>query len=191
MKVGNCERLSLWSRQERSKWPTPFLKQALLLLCKTQRHRVPIPLMPQINDKRFLAAEKLLKTSTGQAAPGHSQLFQHLHFLCKGYRYSGNAALNFSRPLLQMAFSSLTIAHPWAEKLLKRPLLCGVSCGLPHLWVVFVSRTSVQTFSHSQHGVVRRSTELCSQGQFRLLCPWRRQMARWGQKGISSLGINK
>lgn len=120
--------------------------------------------MPQINNKRFPAAEKLLKTSTGQEAPGHSQLFQHFHFLCKGHAYFGNAALNFSRALLQMAFS-LRTALPWAGKPLKRPLLCGVSSGLPHLWVLSVRRASVQTFSHSQHGVVRGSTELCSQGQ--------------------------
>lgn len=105
VKAGTCKRLSSWSRQERSWWPTPGLKQALFL-SNTPGLRVPlIPLMPQINNKGLLAAEKLLKTSTGQADPGHSLLFQHFHFLCRAHRYSGNAALNFSRALLQMAFS--------------------------------------------------------------------------------------
>lgn len=60
VKVGACKRLSSWSRQERSWSPTPCLKQCLLL-SKTWGLRGPIPLMPQINNKRFLAAEKLLK----------------------------------------------------------------------------------------------------------------------------------
>lgn len=183
-------------RDRREAGDRPQCLRQALLLSKTQwGRRAPIPLMPQINKNRLPTAEKLLKTSTGEEAPGRSLLFQHLHRLCKGHRYSGNAELNFSPgPLLQWfkrrfhpAFLNWPFPHTrmlvclctLAGKLLKQLLVHGFSCVLHHLWVVPVRKASIHSFSprvqprpHSQHGGREGARSQAAKASPRLLCPW-------------------